>query len=133
MKFLSIITSVIATGSVLGFAPSAKVHTVSTPLKAAASEEFYIDQERRNLMNLILVGSAAVTVGGLGIPFISFFLPPSSGGGGGGVTAKDALGNDLFAKDYLASKLAKDRSLAQGLKGDATYVFFSFMLLFLLI
>ena len=122
MKLLSIITSVIATGSVLGFAPSAKIHSVST-LKAAAAEEFYIDQDRRNLMNLILVGSATVTVGGLGLPFIAFFFPPSSGGGSGGITAKDALGNELIAKDYLASKLVGDRSLAQGLKGDATYVF----------
>jgi cytochrome b6-f complex iron-sulfur subunit len=34
--------------------------------------------------------------------------------------AKDALGNEIFAKEYLASKPAGDRSLAQGLKGDAT-------------
>jgi cytochrome b6-f complex iron-sulfur subunit len=122
MKLLSIVTSAVVMGSALGFAPSAKIHSVST-LKAAASEEFYIDQDRRNLMNLILVGSATVTVGGLGIPFISFFLPPIAGGGAGGITAKDALGNDLVAKDYLASKLAGDRSLAQGLKGDATYVY----------
>jgi len=110
------------TGSVLGFAPTSVKTVSTTSIKAAATEEFYIDQDRRNLMNLILVGSAAVTVGGLGVPFIAFFVPPSAGGGGGGTTAKDALGNDIIAKDYLESKLAKDRSLAQGLKGDATYV-----------
>ena len=88
----------------------------------AAEGELYIDQERRNLMNLILVGSAAVTVGGLGVPYILFFLPPGSGGAGGGVPAKDALGNEINAKEYLASKKAGDHSLAQGLKGDATYL-----------
>jgi cytochrome b6-f complex iron-sulfur subunit len=88
----------------------------------AAAEELYIDQDRRNIMNLILVGSAGLTVAGLGVPYILFFLPPGAGGGGGGVTAKDALGNELFAKAYLDSKLALDRSLAQGLKGDATYL-----------
>ena len=86
----------------------------------AAAEELYIDQDRRNIMNLILVGSAGVTIAGLGVPYVLFFLPPSAGGGGGGVSAKDALGNELFAKEYLESKMAKDRSLAQGLKGDAT-------------
>merc|ERR1712157_570451 len=78
--------------------------------------------DRRVLMNLILVGSSAVTVGGLAIPYILFFVPPGAGGGGGGVPAKNALGDDLFAQAYLNSKPAGDRSLAQGLKGDATYL-----------
>merc|ERR1719444_637117 len=73
-------------------------------------------------MNLILVGSAAVTVGGLAVPYILFFVPPGSGGGSGGVSAKDALGNDIFAAEYLKTHPAKDRNLAQGLKGDATYL-----------
>mmetsp|Transcript_4155 Transcript_4155/g.5430 ORF Transcript_4155/g.5430 Transcript_4155/m.5430 type:complete len:213 (-) Transcript_4155:204-842(-) len=123
MKLLSIATALLSLGSAFGFAPSgiSSANRVSTSLNAAA-EELYIDQDRRNLMNLILVGSAGVTVAGLGVPYILFFLPPGGGGGGGGVTAKDALGNDLVAKDYLDSKLALDRSLAQGLKGDATYL-----------
>merc|ERR1719330_2201922 len=53
--------------------------------------------DRRNLMNLILVGSAALTIGGLAVPYIAFFVPPGSGGGSGGISAKDALGNDLMA------------------------------------
>lgn len=73
-------------------------------------------------MNLILVGSAAVTVGGLAVPYILFFVPPGSGGGSGGTPAKDALGNELIEKEYLASKKPGDHSLAQGLKGDATYL-----------
>jgi cytochrome b6-f complex iron-sulfur subunit len=93
-----------------------------TTSKMAASEELYIDDERRFLMNLIVVGSTAVTVGAFGIPYIAFFFPPGAGGGSGGSPAKDALGNDLLAKEYLASKPALDRSLAQGLKGDATYL-----------
>merc|ERR1712115_570483 len=62
------------------------------------------------------------TVAGLGIPYILFFYPPGSGGGGGGVSAKDKDGNDIKAAPYLESKLAGDHSLAQGLKGDATYL-----------
>jgi len=88
----------------------------------AASEELYIDEERRFLMNLILLGSAGITVGAIAIPYIAFFVPPGSGGDGGGVSAKNALGDDLFATAYLTEKPAGDRSLAQGLKGDATYL-----------
>ena len=88
----------------------------------AASEGLYIDEERRFLMNLILLGSGALTVGAIGIPYILFFVPPGAGGAGGGVPAKDALGNDIFAQAYLSEKPAGDRSLAQGLKGDATYL-----------
>jgi len=120
MKLLSVVAAALF-GSAAAFAPSpmGARGSVSTSLNMA-SEEFYIDQDRRNIMNLILVGSAAVTVGGLAVPYIAFFVPPGAGGGSGGVSAKNALGDDLFAKEYLASKPAGDRSLAQGLKGDAT-------------
>lgn len=101
------------------FAP-AKFSARSVTAVKAAEGELYIDQDRRNLMNLILVGSAAVTIGGLAVPYILFFVPPGSGGGGGGVSAKNALGDDLFLADYLKTHPAKDRNLAQGLKGDAT-------------
>ena len=123
MKLLSITTALLSLSSAFGFAPTSTFGSsrVSTTANAAA-EELYIDQERRNVMNLILVGSAGVTIAGLGVPYVLFFLPPGAGGGGGGVTAKDALGNDLVAADYLAEKRAGDRSLAQGLKGDATYL-----------
>lgn len=122
MKLLSLFTALVAAGTAAAFAP-AKIgarSVVSTNM--AASEELYIDEERRFLMNLILVGSAALTVGAIGVPYIAFFVPPGSGGGAGGIPAKDALGNDIFAQAYLDSKPANDRSLAQGLKGDATYL-----------
>merc|ERR1719220_916793 len=73
-------------------------------------------------MNWILVGSGALTVGTLAVPFILFFVPPGSGGGGGAITAKDAVGNDILLADYLTTHPANDRSLAQGLSGDATYL-----------
>lgn len=39
-----------------------------------------------------------------------------------GILAKDALGNDVKVADWIAAKGAGDRSLVQGLKGDATYL-----------
>lgn len=124
MKLVSIASLFLCAGAAYGFMPApapSSTRAVST-LHAAASEELYIDMDRRNLMNLILVGSAGLTVAGLGLPYVYFFFPPGAGGAGGGVTAKDALGNDLVAADYIASKQVGDRSLAQGLKGDATYL-----------
>jgi cytochrome b6-f complex iron-sulfur subunit len=123
MKLASIFAALMTLGSASAFAPVApKPMGVQRTSLNSASDELYIDMDRRNLMNLILVGSAAVTVGGLAVPYIAFFVPPGSGGGSGGIAAKDALGNDLMAADYLAEKPAGDRSLAQGLKGDATYL-----------
>jgi cytochrome b6-f complex iron-sulfur subunit len=77
---------------------------------------------RRQFMNLILGGCAAVTTLGAAGPFLAYFVPPSRGGTGGGVAAKDALGNDVIASKFLADHQAGDRVLAQGLKGDPTYI-----------
>jgi cytochrome b6-f complex iron-sulfur subunit len=119
MKLLSV-TLALLVASASAFAPSTMGSRGATTTKMAASEELYIDDERRFLMNLIVVGSAAVTVGAFGIPYIAFFFPPGTGGGSGGSPAKDALGNDILASEYLATHPVGDRSLAQGLKGDAT-------------
>lgn len=124
MKFVSLLSIL---GSAVGFIP-APVHqtrssTLPTEMVATGDgSEYYIDQNRRNLMNSILVGSAAVTVGGLAGPYLAFFVPPSDDGGSGTTIAKDAIGNEIFAKEYLASKKPGDHSLAQGLKGDPTYL-----------
>lgn len=89
---------------------------------AQASGSNVPDMGRRQFMNLLSFGAVTGTaIGGL-YPVIKFFIPVSSGGGGGGVTAKDALGNDIIVSDYLTSHPVGDRSLAQGLKGDPTYL-----------
>ncbi|KAL3944962.1 MAG: hypothetical protein SGBAC_000938 [Bacillariaceae sp.] len=122
MKLLSLVSTLLAVGYTAAFAPSSNSARAVVSTNMAAEGEFYIDEERRFLMNLILVGSSALTVGAIGIPYIAFFVPPGSGSGSAGVSAKDALGNEIFAQAYLESKPANDRSLAQGLKGDATYL-----------
>lgn len=40
----------------------------------------------------------------------------SSGGGGGGTVAKDALGNDIIAEEWVRTHGPGDRTLSQGLK-----------------
>jgi len=62
---------------------------------AALDEDTFVpDMQRRTIMNLVLLGGAALPVGWMGGGFIYFFVPPGgSGGGGGGVVALDALGN----------------------------------------
>ena len=80
------------------------------------------DMGRRQFMNFLAFGAVTGTaLGGL-YPYIKFFIPALKGSGGSGVTAKDAVGNDIKASAYLETHNAGDRSLAQGLKGDPTYV-----------
>ncbi len=77
---------------------------------------------RRQFMNVLLGGAVGTTVLGALFPVVQYFVPPSSGGNGGGVTAKDALGNDVIASKFLESHQVGDHVLAQGLKGDPTYM-----------
>ncbi|ACK72324.1 Cytochrome b6-f complex Fe-S subunit [Gloeothece citriformis PCC 7424] len=80
------------------------------------------DMGRRQFMNLLTFGTITGIAAGALYPVVKYFIPPSSGGTGGGLTAKDALGNDILVSDFLATHNAGDRTLAQGLKGDPTYI-----------
>jgi cytochrome b6-f complex iron-sulfur subunit len=60
---------------------------------ALDGEDFVPDMQRRTIMNLVLLGGAAVPVGWMGGGFVYFFVPPSGGGGGAGVVALDANGD----------------------------------------
>ncbi len=80
------------------------------------------DLGRRQFMNLLTFGAASGVALGMLYPIVKYFIPPSSGGAGGGVTAKDALGNDILASSFLAAHKPGERVLAQGLKGDPTYL-----------
>lgn len=80
------------------------------------------DMGRRQFLNLLAFGAVTGTALGALYPVVKYFIPPSKGGSGGGVTAKDALGNDISFSQFLASHKIGDRVLAQGLKGDPTYI-----------
>lgn len=77
---------------------------------------------RRQFMNFLTFGAVTGTALGALYPVVKYFIPPSSGAAGGGVTAKDALGNDISVSNFLSTHKAGDRVLAQGLKGDPTYL-----------
>lgn len=77
---------------------------------------------RRQFMNFLTFGSVTGVALGALYPVVKYFLPPSSGGAGGGLVAKDALGNDIKASEFLAEHSVGDRVLAQGFKGDPTYL-----------
>ncbi|MGK7944126.1 MAG: cytochrome b6-f complex iron-sulfur subunit [Microcystaceae cyanobacterium] len=80
------------------------------------------DMGRRQFMNLLTFGTITGVAAGALYPVVKYFIPPSSGGAGGGTVAKDALGNDVVATEFLATHNVGDRTLAQGLKGDPTYI-----------
>ena len=59
-------------------------------------DNFVPDMERRNIMNLVLLfGGVVPAVGGLGVPYVLFFIPRTSGGGGGGVSALTKEGDQV--------------------------------------
>eukprot|EP00873_Tetraselmis_striata_P012368 jgi/Tetstr1/432632/TSEL_022001.t1 len=78
--------------------------------------------DKRNLMNLALLGAASLPIGSLVFGYASFIVPPSVGGSGGSTRAKDALGNEIKASAWVASHPAKDYSLSQGLQAEPTYL-----------
>ncbi len=80
------------------------------------------DMGRRQFLNLITFGTVTGVALGALYPYISYFVPKSASGAGGGVAAKDKLGNDVVASEFLASHQPGDRVLVQGLKGDPTYL-----------
>lgn len=96
--------------------------TGGVKVRAAAAGGFVPDMNRRNIMNLLLVGAAGLPATTMLGAYAFFFVPQGSGGGGAGLTAKDALGNDVTSKSWLASHSVGDHSLTQGLKGDPTYL-----------
>lgn len=77
---------------------------------------------RRALMTSLTGGAAGAVVLGMLYPFVKYFVPPSAGGATGGLLAKDKVGKAVSVSDLLATHPATDRVLAQGLKGDPTYV-----------
>ncbi|KXZ51158.1 hypothetical protein GPECTOR_13g645 [Gonium pectorale] len=103
-------------------ASSARRSRVMPVVRAAAVSSEVPDMNKRNIMNLILAGGAGLPITSLALGYAAFFVPPSAGGGGGGQAAKDALGNDIKAGEWLKTHLPGDRSLSQGLKGDPTYL-----------
>jgi cytochrome b6-f complex iron-sulfur subunit len=80
------------------------------------------DLGRRQFMNLLTFGTITGMVLGAAYPFVAYFVPPASGSAGGGATAKDAQGNTVKVSEFIAGKAKGDRALAQGLKGDPTYI-----------
>jgi cytochrome b6-f complex iron-sulfur subunit len=80
------------------------------------------DMGRRQFMNLLTFGTVTGVALGALYPVVKYFIPPASGGAGGGTTAKDSLGNEVLASQWLETHLSGDHSLVQGLKGDPTYL-----------
>mmetsp|Transcript_20446 Transcript_20446/g.61566 ORF Transcript_20446/g.61566 Transcript_20446/m.61566 type:complete len:220 (+) Transcript_20446:87-746(+) len=89
---------------------------------ASVLNEMVPDRAKRTTMNWLLVGALGLPGLSLAGPFAYFFKPAGGGGGTGGVVALDALGNTVKESTWLAGHKKGDRSLAQGLKSDATYL-----------
>lgn len=51
---------------------------VAPVVRAAAISADVPDMNKRNVMNLILLGGISLPVGAMGLPYLSFFVPPRS-------------------------------------------------------
>ncbi|KAG0497105.1 hypothetical protein HPP92_001796 [Vanilla planifolia] len=80
------------------------------------------DMSKRQLMNLLVLGTVSLPTAGMLIPYAYFFVPPGNKSAGGGTYAKDALGNDVVAVEWLQTHGPGDRTLTEGLRGDPTYL-----------
>ena len=118
------VAALVASANAFSVAPiRAASPAKASPITMAAAEgELVPDMQRRTIMNLVLLGGAGVPVLWLAGGFVYFFIPPSAGGGGGGLTAKDALGDDVKTAVWAKAHPFPERSLVQGLKGDAHYL-----------
>merc|ERR1719364_154524 len=124
---LSLAAVLSSSASALGVSPAGRTliqPKIEAPVvtMAAAEGDFVPDMQRRTIMNLVLLGGAALPVGWLGGGFVYFFVPPGGGGSGGGVQAKDALGNQVKGAEWAKKWPYPSRSLVEGLKGDAHYL-----------
>lgn len=95
-----------------------------TPVAMDSSEAIFVpDMQRRTLMNLVLLGGAGVPVAWMGGGFVYFFVPPSGGtDAGAGLAALDANGDKVTGREWIQAHPYPERSLVQGLKGDAHYL-----------
>nr|KJB27433.1 hypothetical protein B456_005G206500 [Gossypium raimondii] len=80
------------------------------------------DMGKRQLMNLLLLGAISLPSGFMLVPYAAFFVPSGGRGTGGGTVAKDAIGNDVIAEEWLKTHGPGDRTLTQGLKVNPTYL-----------
>ncbi|XP_022749076.1 cytochrome b6-f complex iron-sulfur subunit, chloroplastic-like [Durio zibethinus] len=80
------------------------------------------DMGKRQLMNVLLLGAVSLPTGFMLVPYAAFFVPSGGRGAGGGTIAKDAIGNDVIAAEWLKTHGPRDRTLTQGLKVDPTYL-----------
>mmetsp|Transcript_7024 Transcript_7024/g.19317 ORF Transcript_7024/g.19317 Transcript_7024/m.19317 type:complete len:209 (-) Transcript_7024:54-680(-) len=101
----------------------ARISRTSRVIRAASiAAEDVPTPEKRGLMNLLLLGAIGAPAAGMAGPFALFFVPKGSGGGSGGQAARDAAGNEVKLSAWLKEHKSGDRTLVQGLKGDATYL-----------
>eukprot|EP00887_Chlorella_sp_A99_P001177 scaffold14.g1177.t1 len=91
-------------------------------VRAASVAAEVPDMNKRVTMNWLLFGAVTLPSAAMLVPYSYFFVPVSAGSGVGGQVARDALGNDVKQTTWLATHQTGDRSLVQGLKGDASYL-----------
>ncbi len=95
----------------------------SPPSISQEEYTFVPDMQRRTIMNCLLLASVGVPVVWMLGGFLYFLVPPSgSGNANAGLVALDAEGEAVREREWIRQHPYPERSLVQGLKGDAHYL-----------
>mmetsp|Transcript_88933 Transcript_88933/g.108785 ORF Transcript_88933/g.108785 Transcript_88933/m.108785 type:complete len:227 (-) Transcript_88933:220-900(-) len=112
-----------------GFVPNgavAKRPETSLVVNRAANpgtyQGFVPDMQRRQLMNVVLVSTAAVPLFVALGAYLWYFVPPVAAGAGGPQLCGDLDGAPISYASWVKTHKANARELVQGLKGEPYYI-----------
>ena len=94
--------------------------SVARALTGPAS--FVPDLQRRQLMNVVLVSTAAIPLFVALGAYLWYFVPPVATGVGGAQLCGDLDGTPIKYASWVKSHKSNDRELVQGLKGEPYYI-----------
>lgn len=114
----------VSPGFVMPMLPTIQTTTKSAMAQGAvpSSASFVPDLQRRQLMNVVLVTTAAIPLFVALGAYLWYFVPPVATGAGGAQLCGDLDGMPISYTSWVKKHKANDRELVQGLKGEPYYI-----------
>ena len=114
----------VSPGFVMPMLPTIQTTTKSAMAQGAvpSGASFVPDLQRRQLMNVVLVTTAAIPLFVALGAYLWYFVPPVATGAGGAQLCGDLDGMPISYTSWVKKHKANDRELVQGLKGEPYYI-----------
>ena len=114
----------VSPGFVMPMLPTIQTTTKSAMPQGAvpSSASFVPDLQRRQLMNVVLVTTAAIPLFVALGAYLWYFVPPVATGASGAQLCGDLDGMPISYTSWVKKHKANDRELVQGLKGEPYYI-----------